>query len=244
MQLVSDLIPFNLSTEDISYNDALKACTKCLTPLCLLLYCILRFYRIRLTRARINGYVNEVVVNYTEQSFQRCFRMSKTTFETIFEFMKDCPEFHVRQDHGGRQAIPIKHQLLMTLWYFGSRDTIHKITDRFGVSQYSVLSSRDKVIEILLRSLKRKFINWPDANERRVISDYFEMRNGFPGIGGCLDGTHIKISAPSDNPKSYVNRKGYHSIQQQATCRENMTFTHCFTGYPGSCPSVVMIQEY
>ena len=55
------------------------------------------------------------------------------------------------------------------------------------------------------------------------------------GIVGCLDGIHIKISAPSDNPKSYINRKGYHSIQLQATCRENMTFTYCFTGYPGSC---------
>ena len=108
--------------------------------------------------------------------------MSKTTFETIFEFMKDCPEFHVHQDHGGRQAIPIEHQ---TRWYFGSLDTIHKIEDRFGVNEYSVLSSRDKVIAASLRSLKRKFINWQDANERRVISDFFEMQNDFLGIVGC-----------------------------------------------------------
>ena len=59
--------------------------------------------------------------------------------------------------------------------------------------------------------------------------------NEFLGIVGCLDDTHIKICALSDNPESYVNRQGYHSIQLQATCTENMTFTHCFTGYPGSC---------
>ncbi|KAL6266004.1 hypothetical protein P5V15_002855 [Pogonomyrmex californicus] len=33
--------------------------------------------------------------------------------------------------------------------------------------------------------------------------------------GGAVDGTHIKISAPKDNNESYINRKGFHSLQLQ-----------------------------
>jgi len=40
-------------------------------------------------------------------------------------------------------------------------------------------------------------------------------RYGFPKVIGAIDGTHIKITAPKVNPESYVNRKGFHSIQLQ-----------------------------
>ncbi|XP_048251815.1 putative nuclease HARBI1, partial [Haliotis rufescens] len=40
----------------------------------------------------------------------------------------------------------------------------------------------------------------------------------FPGVIGCIDGTHVRIQAPSDNEPAFVNRKGYHSINVQAVC--------------------------
>lgn len=43
---------------------------------------------------------------------------------------------------------------------------------------------------------------------------------GFPGVCGCVDGTHIAIVAPKTNDDLYpehiyVNRKGYHSLNVQ-----------------------------
>jgi len=46
----------------------------------------------------------------------------------------------------------------------------------------------------------------------------FEATSGFPKVIGALDGTHINIPAPKDNPEAYVNRKGHHSIQLQVLC--------------------------
>jgi len=60
-----------------------------------------------------------------------------------------------------------------------------------------------------------------------------KQRNGFPGIVGAIDGTHISIKAPSSHPQSYVNRRGFHSIQTQTLCRHNMLFSHIYTVYPG-----------
>ena len=35
---------------------------------------------------------------------------------------------------------------------------------------------------------------------------------------GCIDGTHVRIQAPKDDEKSYVNRKNFHSINVMAVC--------------------------
>ncbi|CAL1682526.1 unnamed protein product [Lasius platythorax] len=62
----------------------------------------------------------------------------------------------------------------------------------------------------------------------------FEEKKGFPGVIGAIDGTHIKIAAPKENQESYINRKGYHSIQLQVVCNHKMELIHCYVGYPGS----------
>lgn len=59
------------------------------------------------------------------------------------------------------------------------------------------------------------FINWPTMQEAEQSMENIEQLYGFPGVIGAVDGTHIKISAPKDNSESYINRKGFHSIQLQ-----------------------------
>ena len=36
-----------------------------------------------------------------------------------------------------------------------------------------------------------------------------------PGVVGCVDGTHVRITRPFEHEKAYVNRKNYHSINVQ-----------------------------
>ena len=160
--------------------------------------------------------------------------MTRDTFGVILRYFEDMPNLQVDFHHGGREPLTVEKQLLMTLWYLGSQDTIHRVADRFGVSESTVLKMRNKIVDATLEHLMPKLIKWPDQNEQNDISNFFERKNGFPGIIGCLDGTHIQICAPKESAVSYVNRKGFHSLQLQAVCRENMTFTHCFVGYPGS----------
>ncbi|XP_026823903.1 putative nuclease HARBI1 [Ooceraea biroi] len=51
---------------------------------------------------------------------------------------------------------------------------------------------------------------------------------------GAIDGSHIKIASPKENPECYINRKGYHSIQLQVICDSNLKFLHCYVGQVGS----------
>lgn len=59
------------------------------------------------------------------------------------------------------------------------------------------------------------FIKWPSREETEQTMEIIENQYGFPGVIGAVDGTHIKITAPKDHSESYVNRKGFHSIQLQ-----------------------------
>ena len=61
------------------------------------------------------------------------------------------------------------------------------------------------------------FDNRFTANEKLAIRTSFEDAGGFPGVIGLIDGTHIRIRAPEDDPDAYINRKKFFSLNVQVT---------------------------
>ena len=61
------------------------------------------------------------------------------------------------------------------------------------------------------------FILWPQGERPEEVVRGFMHTSAFPGTIGAIDGTHIRIRAPKDNPEAYVNRKGYHSMHLQVS---------------------------
>ena len=57
---------------------------------------------------------------------------------------------------------------------------------------------------------------------------------GFPGIVGCVDGSHIPIVAPHQDEFVNVNRKGFHSLHIQAVCDSNLVFRDVVAQWPES----------
>lgn len=160
-------------------------------------------------KAKIMGYVESVVPLYEDITFRRMFRMSKPTFTCLCSHLKDLPD--ISYDHpGGKEHVTVEIQMLMTLWYFGSSDTIERMADRFGVSSSTVIRCRDRVVNAINENLKQIFISWPDQQTLQQQANLFSQRNGFPGIG-ALDGTCIEIKKPTVHSKSYINRKGFAS---------------------------------
>ena len=44
------------------------------------------------------------------------------------------------------------------------------------------------------------------------IMEEFEGKTGFPQVIGGIDGCHIPIICPKDDPEDYHNRKGFYSF--------------------------------
>lgn len=76
-------------------------------------------------------------------------------------------------------------------------------------------------------------LKWPTLQDSKKFMAGFGVK-GLQKVIGAIDGTHISIKAPAQNPENYVNRKGYHSIVLQAICDHRMKFTDCYIGWPGS----------
>lgn len=87
------------------------------------------------------------------------------------------------------------------------------VADRFHVT----ISSINRIIHrvtYFLSNLSPEIIRWPNDDEKRTNEEQFRA-NGFPNIIGAIDGSHIKIDKPDNDPDSYLNRKGFYSIQVQ-----------------------------
>ena len=71
---------------------------------------------------RIRGYVEEVVANLSDDRFKRNFRLSSDTFEWLMESLENCPELIPQNiGKGGRAAVPLEKQLLLTLELLGNQ---------------------------------------------------------------------------------------------------------------------------
>ena len=135
----------------------------------------------------------------------------------------------------GRPAITPEKKLLVTLWFISHQDTIHRMNDRFNITDSSILQCRNQVFSVVLCSLKKKFIFLPhDENVKNTIIGDFYTASNFPNVLGVIDGTHIRIVAPCEHPQVYVNREKFHSIILQGICAHNLQFLHVVAGWPGS----------
>ena len=64
----------------------------------------------------------------------------------------------------------------------------------------------------------------------------------FPQVAGCIDGTHIPIQAPHDNPDQYVKRDGIFSMNVQIVNHQG-AITHLSSRWPGSLHDSRILQE-
>lgn len=135
--------------------------------------------------------------------------------------------------HLTSRTVSVEKKLLATLWLLGNKESFRGVADRFNFDKGFLHAI---VMEICtgLRTLRPEFLSWPDRQQQAQIASSFLRKTGFPGIVGCIDGSHIPIPGPTDHRASYINRKGFPSIQLQAVCDDNLRFLDVCAGWPGS----------
>lgn len=117
-------------------------------------------------------------------------------------------------------ALTPLQQVLITLRFFASGSFLQNIGDCMGVDKSTVSRVVSDVTDAIV-DISQRFIRWPcEASEKQRIRTGFFSLGGFPNVIGCIDGTHIRIQAPTEDEKSYVNRKSYHSINVMAVCND------------------------
>lgn len=196
-----------------------------------------RYQRRFWTVPRPQLWFDDMLQNRNEDRFWReHFRISRNTFQFICNLVR--PEL-TRQDTTMRQAIAVEKRVAVALWRLATGDTYRATGLIFGIGRCTAMKCRDEFCSVLIRKAKH-YIKFPKGeNETRRAIQEFENISTFPQVvGALLDGTHIKITAPRENPNDYYNRKKFHSMILQAVADANYKFIHVSTGYAGSMHDV------
>lgn len=112
----------------------------------------------------------------------------------------------------GLEKMAAEKSILVFLWYVAHETASFRDTaDRFNISISTLHGIIEKVSKFI-SELSKSVIKWPSDDEKKdIIQGFGNM--GFPNVLGCIDGSHIHIDTPSEDPESYFNRKKFYSIQ-------------------------------
>nr|CAH7762598.1 unnamed protein product [Callosobruchus chinensis] len=158
-------------------------------------------------------------------------------FKALYRFRKENDEWlsnnflgvESEETRGG--AICNTDKMKIFLRYVGDPGYQSGEAEYIGDHQTSVSKVVTKVADQMIEKCGRwiKVPSTPaDVTEAKRR---WQRKYTFPCTVGVIDCTHIKIRKP---PLHGINRKGYHSINVQATCNADEWFTSVDASWPGS----------
>lgn len=156
------------------------------------------------------NYFEEIVPQLNDEYYLQHFRVNRGVTQQLADQFEVSEYFHHHQGDS-EKITPLKF-ITVFLWFAGNEAaSFRDVADRFNISKSS-LHKIVRRVTYFLSNLSPEIITWPTAVEQIEIERAFREK-GFPGVVGVIDGTHIKIDRPAEDPDSYLNRKHFHSIQ-------------------------------
>ena len=157
------------------------------------------------------------LTDFTDNELRSRYRFGRESIEFLVELLRDDIERPTSRNHDLSTTV----QVLVALRFIASGSFLQVIGDTLGLSK-STVSRTVNNVSYALPQKQVHFIKWPSTEAEIVqMKRGFYDKGGFPGVIGCVDGTHVKIQGPNENENDYVNRKGFHSINVQAICSHN-----------------------
>ena len=166
------------------------------------------------------------------EEWKENFRMSKQTFDVLCHQLRP---FISKKFTQMRAPVSVEAQVAVTLYFLSDGGRMRKTANAFGLASCTVSSIVKRVTQAISEELSGTYLKLPHSEEEvRASAASFFAQHGFPQCIGAVDGTHIPISKPKQDATSYINRKGYHSINVQACVDFKYCFLDAVIKWPGS----------
>ncbi|KAG5876932.1 hypothetical protein JTB14_017011 [Gonioctena quinquepunctata] len=171
-----------------------------------------------------NAYFEEVVPQFSEH-----FRLTREMTEELAKQYANS-EYYKLQEGDSEKVTPLKFKTVF-LWFVANEATsVREVSDRFDITKSTLFKIVGRVTHFF-SNLPPGVIKWPNDLEKVEIETHFRNKHRIVGI---IDGTHIRIDKPAEDPDSYSNRKHFYPIQAQVVCDHKRRIRDIFVGYPGS----------
>ncbi|XP_050297261.1 putative nuclease HARBI1 [Anthonomus grandis grandis] len=179
--------------------------------------------RPRIFRERISYFYIEDTYEFNER-----FRLPSAKFYVILNRIEQQLAHDTRRNY----ALTPKQQLMVALHWLGSGMQYHSAGDMHGISKATVCRIVHKVVLSINRTMLRETVCWPDDIGRVMYQ--FKQIAGMPLVCGAVDGTLIKVDAPSLHEPAFVDRHGNHSLNIMLVCGPSLKFYYVSANWPGS----------
>lgn len=168
-----------------------------------------------------------------EEDWKKNLRMSREVFMSVVEKLRVF--LTPKPSPRGSDTISVEKQLGVTLYYLKDQGSLVMTANAFGLATCTVSVVVRKVCAVITRELGPEYIRLPTKEEEMVrLLKKMEDKFGFPQAFGCVDGTHIAIKQPSDNPHDFFSYKMKYTINVQGVCDSSGLFLDVDVRWPGS----------
>lgn len=141
------------------------------------------------------------------------------------------PDIHHKTDRNG--ALSSSLQVCVALRYFATSSLQNLVGDSIQIHKSTVCRVIRRVSLALCHHMNN-YMCMPSINVQNTNRQKFHAIAGFPDVVGCVDGTQIRIKAPTVDENAFVNRKGFHSLNTQVIFDPSLCFLNCVARWPGS----------
>ncbi|XP_055839901.1 putative nuclease HARBI1 [Episyrphus balteatus] len=168
----------------------------------------------------------------TDAAFKKNFRLNKVAFEYVLQQIKA----KLKNTHRSNAIIP-EHKLAACLRFFAEGNYQHGVGKDYQspIGQTTFSSILKETLDIMEETLCSNWISLKMSEEDIQQSKLcFLEKTGFPGVIGCVDGTHVQIIAPVENKHLFLNRKGHFSLNVLIICDYKMKIRAVNANYQGA----------
>ncbi|KAH6933931.1 hypothetical protein HPB50_019093 [Hyalomma asiaticum] len=153
---------------------------------------------------KVNGYVRNVVSNYSDKQFRSNFRLARSACYNLIKQFEESEFFPSDRSHGGVPVKTSKEHILSFLWYAVNKASMREVAVLFDMAESTQFAVIDRVLGFLCQ-IAPDIIHF--GLDKDALARDFQELAGFQGVIGCIDGTYIPMRYPANKIRSmYINR--------------------------------------
>ena len=155
----------------------------------------------------------DILAELNNYDLLRRYRFDRRGIEYLTELLR----VHLESPTARHNSLSVSEKILIALRFLATGEIQLNDGDLHHVAQSTVSKVVTAVVNSLISpAIIRQFIAFPtDPVDLDMQVQEFGGVAGFPKVVGVIDGTQVRIIAPSNEEELYVNRKGFHSINVQ-----------------------------